>query len=242
MSTELTTTARPFLSARWQHLILANYSVDAALLTPHLPPGLTLDLLDGDAHVSLVAFDFLDTRVLGIPWPGYRDFPEINLRFYVRDGERRGVVFIREYVPKRAIAWIAKWLYNEPYRYAPMHSSVEASADKITVEHGLRIKQIEHTIKVVAKCPPVTPDESSEAHYFKEHSWGYGTGRNGQRVTYEVTHPVWSTFEVETVDINLDWGAAYGETWAFLNEQVPRSVVLALGSEVAVSPKQSPNE
>ena len=98
---------RAFLSARWERLCLVTYDVDPARLAPLLHPELELDTRDGRAFVSLVAFDFLDTRVLGIPWPGYRSFPEVNLRFYVRHGDRRGVVFIREYVPKRLIAWIA---------------------------------------------------------------------------------------------------------------------------------------
>src|SRR5215213_8997960 len=107
--------ARPFLTARWHNLFLATYPVPPALLEPRLPPGLTLDLRDGRAFVSLVAFEFLDTRVLGVPWPGYRDFAELNLRFYARRGEERGVVFLREFVPRFLIAWLARKLYNEPY-------------------------------------------------------------------------------------------------------------------------------
>ncbi|HEX4590209.1 MAG TPA: DUF2071 domain-containing protein, partial [Gemmataceae bacterium] len=78
---------RPFLTARWTNLFVANYPVPDRLLAPRLPPGLTLDRWEGSAYVSLVAFDFRDTRVLGIPWPGYRHFPEVNLRFYVRRGD-----------------------------------------------------------------------------------------------------------------------------------------------------------
>src|SRR5882762_9370980 len=107
--------AMAFLTARWSNLFLANYAVPPASLEKLLVPGLDLDTRDGQAFVSLVAFDFLDTRVLGIPWPGYRNFPELNLRFYVRQGNERGVVFIREYVAKRLVAWIARVIYNEPY-------------------------------------------------------------------------------------------------------------------------------
>src|SRR6516225_5763311 len=111
---------RPFLTARWTNLVLATYAVPPELLRPRLPLGLDLDLREGQAFVSLVAFDFRDTRVLGVPWPGYRNFPEINLRFYVRRGDERGVVFLREFVPKRLVAWLARLLYNEPYLAAPM--------------------------------------------------------------------------------------------------------------------------
>ena len=88
--------ARPFLTAAWRHLILANYPVPADRLAPLLPPGVELDEWDGRHWCSLVAFQFTDTRVLGVSWPGFRRFPEWNLRFYVRYKGERGVVFARE--------------------------------------------------------------------------------------------------------------------------------------------------
>src|SRR5262249_34292929 len=109
---------RPFLTANWINLFVVTYAVPPEILKPFLWPGLSLDLRGGDAFVSLVVFDFSDTRVRGISWPGYRNFPELNLRFYVRQGTERGVVFIREIVGKRLVAWIARTLYNEPYRIA----------------------------------------------------------------------------------------------------------------------------
>src|SRR4051812_15030028 len=115
----------PFLTARWEHLCLFTYSVPPALLEPRLPRGLVLDTRDGQAFVSLVAFAFHDTRVFGIPGPGYRRFSELNLRTYVRHGERRGVIFLREYVPLRLVAWVARTIYNEPYRIAPLSHAVE---------------------------------------------------------------------------------------------------------------------
>src|SRR6516165_9719726 len=89
-------TRRPFLTARWTNLFLANYAVPDELLFSWLPAGLQLDHFEGRAVASIVAFDFQDTRVLGVGWPGHRNFPEVNLRFYVRNGLDRGVVFVRE--------------------------------------------------------------------------------------------------------------------------------------------------
>mgnify|MGYP002036565628 CR=1 FL=1 len=237
MNTALTKSKRAFLTARWQHLVLANYAVEPELLAPHTPPGLKLDLLDGQPHVSLVAFDFMNTRVLGIPWPGYRHFPEINLRFYVRDGDRRGVAFIREYVPKRLIAFIARWLYNEPYVYAPMKSQVMEHQGTLEVTHRLTRHRRTSDLSVVADASAHTPPEDSEAHFFKEHSWGYGTNRRGHLVTYEVRHPVWETYPVRSFNFNWDWEGIYGPEWAHLADVEPRSVFLARGSEISVSPK-----
>src|SRR5579859_5585269 len=129
--------AFPFLSANWHNLFLATYAVPPSLLEKRLPPGTELDTRDGHSFVSAVAFQFLDTRVLGIPWPGYRDFAELNLRFYVRHGGERGVVFIREFVPQRLVAWLARVLYNEPYLAAAVTSRVEDGPALITAEYRL---------------------------------------------------------------------------------------------------------
>src|SRR6187402_115091 len=110
----------PFLTARWENLVLLNYSCPTELLEPLVPNGTELDLWNGEALVSLVGFMFRETRVLGVPIPFHVNFEEVNLRFYVRrttpSGElRRAVVFVRELVPRHAIAALARWIYNEPY-------------------------------------------------------------------------------------------------------------------------------
>src|SRR5207244_5466347 len=126
-----------FLTARWSNLVLLNYVVPPAVLEKRLPAGLELDTRDGEAFVSLVAFDFLQTRVLGVPWPGYRNFAELNLRFYARRHGERGVVFIREIVPQRLVAWIARALYNEAYVAAPLVSTIQETADTLTATRRL---------------------------------------------------------------------------------------------------------
>ena len=116
--------SRPFLTAAWRYLALLNFEVPPALLGPLVPVGTEFDTWGGIALASMVGFRFLDTRVLGIPIPGHRDFDEVNLRLYVRHrcedgGWRRAVVFVRELVPRRAIATVARWFYNEPYTAVP---------------------------------------------------------------------------------------------------------------------------
>src|ERR1700752_2047399 len=105
---------KPFLTADWGYLAMLNYEVDPAVLMPAVPRGTELDEWNGKTFVSMVGFLFLNTRVLGLPIPFHQDFEEINLRFYVRskaeDGRRRGVVFVKEIVPRAAIALTARWL------------------------------------------------------------------------------------------------------------------------------------
>src|SRR5262245_32450430 len=226
-----------FLTARWTHVFLANYAVPPALLEPRLPPGLTLDLRDGQAFVSLVAFEFLDTRVLGIGWPGYRNFAELNLRFYVRHGDQRGVMFIREFVPQRLTAWLARLIYNEPYRTAPLSATVRQEATTVTAEYRLDYAGRTHSLSVSGGKSSFRPEENTTEHFFKEHHWGFGRTRSGKTIRYQVEHPVWDVFPVQAHKIDLDWGAVYGPEWSFLSEAAPSSTLFAAGSAVRVFPK-----
>jgi uncharacterized protein len=225
---------RPFLTAVWENLFLANFAVPDELLIGRLPRDLRLDRWDGRAFVSLVAFDFRDTRVFGFGWPGYRQFPEINLRTYVRRGDDRGVVFIREFVGLRLVAGLARWLYNEPYRVVPLTSSVTKSEKTITLEHRLWARDRAHTIRTTGALPARTPGADTVEHFFKEQRWGFGRTRGGKTLRYDVEHPVWDTYSVQDYSIDVDWGALYGPEWAFLTKATPESVLLAAGSAVAV--------
>ena len=239
-------TPRPFLTAQWRRLAIVSYALDPALLAPLVPAGLEPDTRDSRAFVSLVAFDFLDTRVLGVRWPGLTNFPEVNLRFYVRetavaatasaaDEPRRGVCFVKELVPSRLIALVARAVYNEPYERAAMRSSVTTADGTITVGHAWRLRG-GHALTVRAQAATVTPAADSAEHWFKEHEWGYGRARSGRTLVYRVEHPVWAVHPGTSADVRVDFAGLYGQRWAWLNGATPASVVLAVGSGVSVFP------
>jgi len=225
---------KKFLTARWKDLIMANYAVDPELMRPRVPAGTVLDLQDGKCFVSLVGFMFLDTRVLGIPVPMHVNFEEVNLRFYIKreaEGEtRRAVCFVKEIVPRWAIAAVARGLYGEPYECWSMdHERTERTVayrwSKDGRNNSLSV-EIDESIGV--------PPEGSHGEFIIEHYWGY-TGRGNGRVDeYRVEHPKWELFSVKNERIDVDFGAVYGSEFAFLADERPYSVLLAKGSEVAV--------
>jgi len=225
-----------FLRADWRDLILANYEVDPALLQKRLAPGLELDLFEGHAACSLVGFRFLETRVGGIKWPGFVNFPEINLRFYVREvsSGHRGVVFVRELVRSRFVATVARRLYNEPYFKARISERIEADEHERRVEYGFDSNGGSGRMTVRADPEATVPPEDSASHWFKEHQWGYGTTRRGKLLRYEVQHPVWACHEVRDASVEVDWGQIYGVEWAVMKDAKPLSVLLAQGSGVEV--------
>jgi len=234
--TSLDRPRRPFLTARWVNVALVSYPVPDAVLAPRLPRGLALDRWEGQAFVSLVAFDFVDTRVAGVAWPGFTRFPEVNLRFYVRDGDRRGVVFLRELVPARMVALLARLLYNEPYRVARLRSATETWSDRIGIAHEFVWAGRRQRVAVEGRRPAEPAAETGATHFFKEHAWGYGIDRRGGLLRYAVDHPRWHVHPDAMARVELDFGAVYGPEWGFLTGLVPEHVALAEGSPVAVYP------
>ena len=223
-----------FLTARWQDLIMANYAVDPSLIEHRVPDGTELDLQDGKCFVSLVGFMFLDTRVLGLPIPFHVNFEEVNLRFYnkrVTDGEiRRAVCFVKEIVPRFAIATVARVVYGEPYECWRMdHTRTETR-----VSYSWQRAGCENHLGVEIGEGLGVPVAGSHGEFIIEHYWGY-TMRSGGRVDeYKVEHPKWELFSVKNEQIDVDFGGTYGDEFAFLSDETPHSVFMAKGSEVAV--------
>lgn len=225
---------KKFLAAKWHDLIMANYEVDPALLASRVPAGTDLDLHNGKCFVSLVGFMFLDTRVLDFLVPFHVNFEEVNLRFYVKreteDEIRRGVVFVKEIVPKAAIAMVARTLYGEPYERWQMSNFREPPH----VRYSWEKNKCTNSVSVERAKNLGVPDDGSHEEFIIEHYWGY-TKRGDKRTDeYKVEHPKWELFETGNPHIDVDFGCTYGKEFAFLTHQKPYSVVLAKGSEIAV--------
>jgi uncharacterized protein YqjF (DUF2071 family) len=237
---------QPFLRARWHDLALVTWRIPADLLRARLAAGLEPDRLPGDgpdaAYVSFVAFRFLDTHVKGIAVPLHTDFPEVNLRAYVREVAtgRRGVVFIAELVPKPAIAVIANLLYHEHYRAVPMSLVVSDGDDTHTLDLRVELGERTHAMRLVGHHAPVVPESDSIEHFFKEHEWGFGRDGDGELVVYRVEHPVWAcwTTSPDDLELDVDFGELYGDPWSELDRRQPFHVAFAVGSEISVWPRE----
>jgi uncharacterized protein YqjF (DUF2071 family) len=239
---------KPFLTARWRYLAMLNYEVPPEILQPFIPRGTELDAWQGKTFVSVVGFLFLDTRVRGIAVPGHRDFEEVNLRFYVRreaeDGWRRGVVFVKEIVPRLAIAGTARLLYGEKYVALPMRHSITGDPTRggMYVMYGWHPRGRRGRWNGIGAVVSGTPKEAlpgSEEEFITEHYWGYSSLRDGGTVEYRVEHPRWRVWPLlrPVLDCSIaDIASLYGERFAGSLAGEPSSAFLADGSEVAVLP------
>jgi uncharacterized protein YqjF (DUF2071 family) len=229
-----------FLTAEWRHLAMLNYEVDPGLLLPLVPAGTELDTWRDRAYVSAVGFMFLRTKVLGLPVPFHRDFEELNLRFYVRreaeDGVRRGVVFVKEIVPRIAIATVARVVYNENYVRMRMRSAVDVApeAARGSVEYGWRHAGRWNRIRVETEGPPRALEPGSEAEFITEHYWGYARQRDGATMEYRVEHPPWRVWTAVAHELDCDAVEIYGERFGAPLRGAPLSAFLAEGSAISV--------
>lgn len=223
-----------FLTAKWNDLIMANYEVDPRLLASRVPAGTELDLHNSRCFVSLVGFMFLDTRVQGFLIPFHVNFEEVNLRFYVKritDTEvRRGVVFIKEIVPRFAIATVARVIYGEPYECWSM--SNQRDENSVIYQWGNAV--CKNRMGVERGEDLGVPIDDSHGSFIIEHYWGYTKRRACRTDEYKVEHPKWNLFSVKNETIDVDFGSTYGKEFAFLSDQDPYSVVLAAGSDINV--------
>ena len=158
----------------------------------------------------------------------------MNLRFYVRREEageiRRGVVFIKEIVPRFMIAAIARSLYGEPYERWQMANTRTSGS----VEYRWQKDDRRNALLVKRGRSLGVPGENSHGEFIIDHYWGYTKRNEGRTDEYRVEHPKWELFEAKEPRIGVRFGATYGEEFEFLSTSTPRSVLLAAGSAITV--------
>jgi hypothetical protein len=231
-----------FLTAEWRYLAMLNYEIESGTLMPLVPKGTELDAWNGKTFVSMVGFLFLNTRVRGFAIPFHQNFEEINLRFYVRrkaeDGWRRGVVFVKEIVPRMAIALMARWLYNENYVALPTGNVIVRSAANSgnieTAKYYWQFRGQTHSIELATRGQPSHFVEGSAEEFVVQHHWGYTSQKDGGTIEYQVEHPPWRIWQAQSGRLSCDVEKLYGRRFVGALSAEPSSVFLAEGSEITV--------
>jgi len=225
-----------FLTAEWSNLLMLNYVVHPSLLQRFVPAGTDLDEFEGKTYVSLVGFGFNRTRICGFPVPFHQAFEEVNLRFYVRRSSKRGVVFIRELVPKLAVAAIARFAFNENYSSVPMSHRIETGPNGAVAmaEYAWSWGKDRFAMRIETEGPSFLPPDGSDSQFITEHYWGYASQPDGGCLEYEVQHPRWNVWKAKTASFRGNADHLYGDEIAQALMREPDSAFLAEGSPVTV--------
>ena len=233
------TEQRVFLSAEWRDLVMLNYAVDPEILRRYVPAGVERDTFAGRTFLSLVGFRFLRTKLYGVlAVPFHSNFDEVNLRFYVRRVEggavRRGVVFVRELVPRMAIARFARLLYGEKYDSCPLWHRITRHADGLAAEYGWRWRGGEFQLRARASGAPSPVADGTLESFITEHYWGYSAKSPAKSIEYRVSHDPWRVWRSTDARFEGDGGALYGSGFGEILRRAPDSAFIAEGSPVLV--------
>jgi len=220
---------------------MANYIIDPKLVLPFVPKGTTLDFWEDECYVSLVGFMFDNSKLNSIPIPFHQSFEEVNLRFYVKRKEgdliKRGVVFIREFVPKAAVTFVANGFFHEHYETIPTKHIWDLQENEQHIQYSWK-KNKWHSLDIIADTNPQPLTPGSKEDFFTEHYWGYTQYKDHTTLEYFVDHHPWEVYETKSYAIEVDFEMCYGQKFGFLGNQKPSSVFLAKGSQISLQKNQ----
>jgi uncharacterized protein YqjF (DUF2071 family) len=242
--------ARPFLAATWRDFLMLSYDIEPRVLAPFVPAGTELDLWRGKAYLSLVGFCFCDAQLLGMRVPGHGEFAEVNLRFYVRrrvEGRwRRGVVFLRELCPKRAVVAVARWIYGERFRRVPLACRIERALHDSRdddlfgpdcrppgrMEFAWRDRGQDFRLAATVDESARRPEPDSLAEFVVDHYWAY-TLRPRRTLEYLAPHAPWRIAAAQAEFFGDAW-VQYGPRFAPYLRGEPACAFWASGSSVRI--------
>ena len=182
---------RAVMVQRWTDAVFLHWPVDPDLVRRLLPPGLTPDTFDGAAWVGLVPFSM---EGLGFPrlhpLPLVGSFPEVNVRTYVRHGERRGVWFSSLDIDRVAPTVVARLAYRIPYHAGDVHHVRTGDVLATCVDRRWPRSRVASTRVTVRTGAPIPADD--ELARFLTARWGlFATGPRGALRYAPVDHPAW---------------------------------------------------
>ena len=231
------------LTANWINPLLFSWPVDDAVLEPLLPSGLVIDRWQGRAYLSLVGLRFESLRIFGIPAIPRR-YAEVNLRFYARrpadgDAAQPGVVFIRQIVPHRLTAWLARSLYGEPFTAAwtgHQFSGLQSDESELRRRVAYHWQHAGRPQRFWAESDrtPAYAAPGSLAEFLTARHWGYNRNPVGRARAYQLTRPAWTLRDATHWGLDCDTTEIYGSSFGAIMEKPPASVLLASGSPARV--------
>jgi uncharacterized protein YqjF (DUF2071 family) len=205
----------PAFRADWHRPVFIHFRIKPSVLQPQMP--LELDLHDGSAWVSLVAFTQCGLRLAGYGRLGsilcapLATHEFLNLRTYVRIGARSGIYFISEWIPNRLACAIGRRTYGLPYRLASLNYSCVERSGQVACSVAARSSSFRCEGAFDSGASFQAARQSSLAHFLVERYAAFTT-RRGTLRRFDVAHAPWSltklavrSLHLDLVESNFDW-------------------------------------
>jgi uncharacterized protein YqjF (DUF2071 family) len=222
-----------FMKGNWENLIIKSFSCKPKILERYLPNNVELDMYNGKALFSMVAFTFSKVHFFGIKIPFHQLFGEINFRFYVKskiDG-KKGVVFIKEYANKPLIAFMANKIYNEPFFIHKIKQEVSNSTNEKRISYPFKLKNKWQKITALVNKSKTKLKSNSLEEFIVDRYIAFVKGRKNTTYEYQINHKPWQLFKVKETNIS-------NEVLNLLPNEFEKSIELCTyavdGSEITV--------
>jgi hypothetical protein len=153
-------------------------------------------------------------------------------------------VFLKEIVPRRAVAWVARTFFGESFVALPMRAANDADERFAGIPRHVRFEwrlgELEYSLDAFGSAPPHDPAADSLEEFIIDHYWGYSTGKRerehtgGGCIEYEIERPPWRIRPAERAEFTGDAAALYGSDFAEVLARPADLAFLVDGSAVRV--------
>lgn len=182
----------------WNRALFFHWQVDNDILRNLIPQNLELDLFNGNAYVSLVAFTMEKIRPRLLPaFAPISNFEEINLRTYVVKNNKPGVYFLNIEASKIISVAFSKLLSVLPYEHADMYRN-----NKDYFQSVFKKKNFSFTAKYV-----IGPEIMSKTDFdcFLTERYCLYVDAKDNLYRYDIHHIPWSLNELTLNELHTDY-------------------------------------
>jgi hypothetical protein len=179
------------MTQTWNDLLFAHWPVDARAVRERVPASFELDLFDGEAWLGIVPFHMTNVVprfVPALPWVSA--FPELNVRTYVRVGDKPGVYFFSLDAGNSIAVGAARTLLNLPYYTAEMAATPAAGE----IQYQSRREgntPAEFQATYCGLGTPRPPQPGTLEHFLTERYCLYAVNHRHIAYRLDIHHPPW---------------------------------------------------
>jgi uncharacterized protein YqjF (DUF2071 family) len=176
----------------WHDLLFAHWPVDRDVIRAKVPRAFELDLWKGDAWIGIVPFRMTNVTLRGVPpLPWLSSFPELNVRTYVRVGDRPGVLFFSLDAGNSMASLTARRVLNLPYYWASMSITERDGAFHYTSRRHAVHSAADFAAEYAPSGPVFEAHPGTLEHFLTERYCLYQLDRRGVPYRLDIEHPPW---------------------------------------------------